>query len=103
MYEIVIYTAEQGITVFPIIEALDPKNIISYKLVRDATHFVDGVHVKNLDKLNRDLTKVIVIDWNMDSVKFHPDNVFHVPRWSGNDDDTTLLDLAAFLKSKCFK
>lgn len=45
-------------TVFPIIEALDPKNIIAYKLVRDATHFVDGNHVKNLDKLNRDLSKV---------------------------------------------
>lgn len=99
MYEIVIYTAEQGMTVFPIIEALDPKHIISYKLVRDATHFVDGVHVKSLDKLNRELSKVIVIDWSMDSVKFHPDNVFHIPRWAGNDDDTTLLDLAAFLKS----
>lgn len=45
-------------TVFPLIDALDPKSIISYKLVRDATHFVDGIHVKNLDKLNRDLSKV---------------------------------------------
>lgn len=59
MYEIVIFTAEQGMTVFPIIEALDPNNIISYKLVRDATHFVDGHHVKDLSKLNRDLNKVI--------------------------------------------
>jgi len=99
LYEIVIYTAEQGMTVFPIIEALDPKNIIAYKLVRDATHFVDGHHVKNLDKLNRDLSKVIVVDWNYESVKFHPDNVFHVTRWGGNDDDTTLIDLAAFLRT----
>lgn len=59
IYEIVIYTAEQGMTVFPIIEALDQKSLINYKLVRDATLFVDGVHVKDLDKLNRDLTKVI--------------------------------------------
>jgi len=99
LYEIVIYTAEQGMTVFPIIDALDPKNIIAYKLVRDATHFVDGHHVKNLDKLNRDLSKVIVIDWNLDSVKFHPENVFHVARWSGADEDTTLIDLAAFLRT----
>lgn len=60
MFEVVIYTAEQGMTVFPLIEALDPKNIISYKLVRDATHFIDGHHVKSLDKLNRDLSKVII-------------------------------------------
>ncbi|KAK4871836.1 hypothetical protein RN001_015960 [Aquatica leii] len=99
LFEIVIFTAEQGMTVFPIIDALDPKNLIAYKLVRDATHFVEGHHVKNLDKLNRDLSKVIVIDWNPDSVKFHPENVFHISRWSGNNDDSTLLDLAAFLQT----
>lgn len=99
LYEIVIFTAEQGMTVFPIIEALDPKNLISYKLVRDATHFVDGHHVKNLDKLNRDLSKVIVVDWNPQSVKFHPENIFHVQRWVGNNEDTTLIDLTAFLET----
>ncbi|KAF5295260.1 hypothetical protein FQA39_LY13125 [Lamprigera yunnana] len=97
LYEIVIYTAEQGMTVFPIVEALDPKNLITYKLVRDATHFVHGHHVKNLDMLNRDLNKVIVVDWNMNSVKFHPESVFYIPKWDGNDDDTTLIDLTALL------
>lgn len=64
LFEVVIYTAELGITVFPIIEALDPKNVITYKLVRDATHFLDGHHVKDLSKLNRDLTKVILKQTN---------------------------------------
>lgn len=99
MYEVVIYTAEQGMTVFPILEALDPKNYISYKLVRDATHFVDGSHVKSLGKLNRELSKVIVIDWNQDNVKFHKENLLHLPRWTGNDDDTTLVDLVSFLQT----
>lgn len=71
-----------------------------YRLVRDATHFVDGHHVKNLDNLNRDLRKVIVIDWDPNSTKLHPENTFHVERWTGNDDDLSLLDLVAFLKSK---
>lgn len=57
-FEIVVYTAEQGMTVFPILDALDPNGYIMYRLVRDATHFVDGHHVKNLDNLNRDLKKV---------------------------------------------
>ncbi|XP_044735854.1 mitochondrial import inner membrane translocase subunit TIM50-C-like isoform X2 [Chrysoperla carnea] len=99
LFEVVIFTAETGMTVFPIIEALDPNNIISYKLVRDATHFVDGHHIKNLDKLNRNLSKVIVVDWNANSVKFHPENALRIPKWEGNDDDTTLIDLAAFLKT----
>lgn len=58
VYEIVIYTAELGMTVFPILEALDPQNLITYKLVRDATNFTNGHHVKELSKLNRNLEKV---------------------------------------------
>nr|XP_022915130.1 mitochondrial import inner membrane translocase subunit TIM50-C-like [Onthophagus taurus] len=96
-YEVVIYTAEQGITVYPIIDALDQRSLINYKLVRDATLFVDGKHVKDLDKLNRDLSKVIVVDWNGDCTKYHRDNVLKVPRWNGNDDDTDLLTLSSFL------
>lgn len=99
-FEIVVFTAEQGMTVFPILDALDPKGYIMYRLVRDATHFVDGHHVKNLDNLNRDLSKVIVIDWNRNSTKMHPENTFNIERWLGNDDDLQLLDLVAFLKSK---
>lgn len=101
-FEIVIFTADQGVTVFPVLDALDPKGHIMYRLVRDATHFVDGHHVKNLDSLNRDLNKVIVIDWDANATKFHPRNTFNMERWAGNDDDTGLIDLVAFLKSKPF-
>jgi len=99
LFEVVVFTAEQGITVFPILNQLDKNGVIVYRLVRDSTDFVDGHHVKNLDWLNRDLSKVIVVDWNADSVKLHPSNALVIPRWSGNDDDDTLIDLAAFLKA----
>ncbi|XP_011183365.1 mitochondrial import inner membrane translocase subunit TIM50-C-like [Zeugodacus cucurbitae] len=98
-FEIVVFTAEQGMTVFPILDALDPNGYIMYRLVRDATHFVDGHHVKNLDNLNRDLSKVIVVDWDQNATKLHPDNTFNIARWLGNDDDTQLLDLISFLKT----
>ncbi|CAL7946108.1 unnamed protein product [Xylocopa violacea] len=98
-FEIVVYTAEQGMTVFGILDSLDPNGYIMYRLVRDTTRFVDGHHVKDLDALNRDLSKVIVVDWNPESTKFHPENTLRLPQWKGNDDDTTLYDLAAFLKT----
>ncbi|EDW65442.1 mitochondrial import inner membrane translocase subunit TIM50-C [Drosophila virilis] len=97
-FEIVVFTAEQGMTVFPILDALDPNGYIMYRLVRDATHFVDGHHVKNLDNLNRDLRRVIVIDWDSNATKMHPDNTFGIARWHGNGDDAQLYDLIAFLK-----
>uniref|UniRef100_A0A182YN89 Mitochondrial import inner membrane translocase subunit TIM50 n=1 Tax=Anopheles stephensi TaxID=30069 RepID=A0A182YN89_ANOST len=96
-YEIVVFTADQGMTVFPILDALDPRGFIMYRLVRDATHFVDGHHVKNLDNLNRDLSKVIVVDWDPNSTKLHPENTLNIPRWTGNDDDAGLFDLMAML------
>lgn len=98
-FEVVVYTAEQGLTVFPILDSLDPNGYIMFRLVRDATDFIDGHHVKNLDCLNRELSKVIVVDWNPNSVKLHRNNTFLVPRWKGNDDDTTLVDLASFLRT----
>ncbi|XP_061389211.1 mitochondrial import inner membrane translocase subunit TIM50-C-like [Musca vetustissima] len=98
-FEIVVFTAEQGMTVFPILDALDPNGYIMYRLVRDATHFIDGHHVKNLDNLNRDLRKVIVVDWDPNSTKMHPDNTFNIARWMGNDDDSQLFDLISFLKT----
>ncbi|XP_016975862.1 mitochondrial import inner membrane translocase subunit TIM50-B [Drosophila rhopaloa] len=96
-FEIVVYTAEQGITVFPLLDALDPNGFIMYRLVRDSTHFFQGHHVKNLDNLNRDLKRVVVVDWDRNSTKLHPSNCFSIPRWSGNDNDTTLFDLVSFL------
>lgn len=45
---------------FPILDALDPNGYIMYRLFRDATLFTDGHHIKDLSKLNRDLSKVIL-------------------------------------------
>lgn len=98
-FETVVYTAQTGMTVFPLLDVLDPNGYIMYRLVRDATRSVNGHLVKDLDALNRELSKVIVIDWNPDSVQLHPENTLIIPRWTGNDDDTALQDLAAFLKT----
>lgn len=96
-FEIVVYTSEQGMTAFPILDALDPNGFIRYRLVRDATQLVEGQHVKNLNRLNRNLKRIIVIDWDRGAIPLHQDNIFAIVRWLGNDDDVQLFDLAAFL------
>nr|CAH0099482.1 unnamed protein product [Daphnia galeata] len=98
-FEVVIYTAEQAFTAFPILDALDPNGNIMYRLFRDATRYVDGHHVKDLDCINRDPSKVILLDWNTQSVKSHPRNALKIKEWKGNDDDRTLVDLALLLKT----
>ena len=55
---------------------------------------------QDLSCLNRDLSKVIFLDWNPQSFKLQPRNTFKLKKWSGEDGDTTLYDLGNFLKSK---
>lgn len=98
-FEIVVYTAEQGMNLFPILDALDPNGYIMYRLFRDATRFTDGHHVKDLTSLNRDLSKVIVVDWDDESIKYYPENTLKLKRWTGDDNDKSLYHLAAFLKT----
>ena len=64
-FEVVIWTVENSMTFFPIISGMDPENRhIMYRLFRDATRFKNGIHQKDLYSLNRDLKRVIVVDWN---------------------------------------
>lgn len=96
-FEVVVFTASNGFNVYPILDSLDKNGVIMYRLVKNATDYIDGHHVKNLDRINRDLSKVIVIDWNADSVKLQRENAFIIPRWAGEDEDQQLVQLAEFL------
>lgn len=97
-FEVVIWTVENGMTFWAIINGMDPNNqYIMYRLFRDATRFKNGTHVKELNCLNRDLKKVIVIDWNKNSTQDNPDNAFTIPKWNGDMNDRSLFDLAQFL------
>eukprot|EP00775_Hariotina_reticulata_P002664 gene2664-2964_t len=77
-YEVVLYTDEQAMYADPVINKIDPHRAITYRLYRQDTQYKDGKHVRDLSKLNRDLTQVLFI--------------------SGNPHDTTLLDLIPFLQ-----
>uniref|UniRef100_A0AC34QS60 Mitochondrial import inner membrane translocase subunit TIM50 n=1 Tax=Panagrolaimus sp. JU765 TaxID=591449 RepID=A0AC34QS60_9BILA len=98
-FEVVIYTSESSITAPSVVDSMDPKQRIMYKLYRDCTKYMNGHHVKDLNRLNRDLSKVIFIDFDPKSFQLNPDNVLRVPKWEGNMDDTELVDLAELLKT----
>jgi len=97
-FEVVIWTVENSMTFFPIINAMDPNNQhIMYRLFRDATRFKNGTHTKDLYSLNRDLKKVIVVDWNQNSTQDNPENALTMQKWTGDNGDRSLIGLAQFL------
>ncbi|MEQ2306243.1 Mitochondrial import inner membrane translocase subunit TIM50 [Ameca splendens] len=99
LYEIVIFTAETGMTAYPLIDSIDPQGFVMYRLFRDATRYMEGHHVKDVSCLNRDTSKVIVVDCKREAFQLQPFNGMALRKWDGNSDDRTLYDLANFLKT----
>ncbi|KAL0320871.1 UNVERIFIED_CONTAM: Mitochondrial import inner membrane translocase subunit TIM50 [Sesamum radiatum] len=82
----------------PVVERLDTKHCIRYRLSRGATRYIDGKHYRDLSMLNRDPAKVIYISGHALESSLQPENCIEVNPWKGEADDTALLDLIPFLE-----
>jgi import inner membrane translocase subunit TIM50 len=51
-----------------------------------------------LSYLNRDLSKVIIIDTNAKHVRAQPENAIILPKWTGDPKDKELVSLVPFLE-----
>lgn len=99
-FEIVIFTSQQSYTAMPVVEQLDPYGqYIVYRLPREYTRNIRGKIVKDLAYLNRDLSKVILIDTVPDHISAQPENSILLPKWTGDARDRGLVGLIPFLES----
>jgi mitochondrial import inner membrane translocase subunit TIM50 len=98
-YEIVLYTPTVDSVAEPVVAMLDKDGCIMHRLYRDATLYQDGIHIKDLDHLNRNLNKMIVLDDDPKEVQNHPHNLIRVkPYEDATDlDDNTLERITPFL------
>ncbi|XP_068640325.1 mitochondrial import inner membrane translocase subunit TIM50-like isoform X2 [Aristolochia californica] len=97
-YEIVVYSDQLSMYVDPVIERLDQKGCIRFRLSRAATKYQDGKHYRDLSKLNRDPSRIIYVSGNALESSLQPENCVQVKPWKLEADDTTLLDLIPFLE-----
>lgn len=97
-YEIVVYSDQPNMYVDPIVERLDQKGCIRYRLSRNATRYLNGKHYRDLSKLNRDPSRVIYISAHAFESSLQPDNSVPIKPWKLENDDTALLDLIPFLE-----
>ncbi|KAH9485806.1 Mitochondrial import inner membrane translocase subunit TIM50 [Psilocybe cubensis] len=99
-YEVVIFTTQPSYTASPILDKLDRYNFyINYRLFREATRTLNGKIVKDLSYLNRDLSKVVMIDTDPEHVSTHPENTIILPKWKGDPKDKNLVAMIPFLES----
>ena len=88
--EIVIFTASTQYYADIVIDGLDCKNLIDYKLYREHTYDYNGVNVKDLSKLGRDLKKIIIIDNIAENYIFQPNNGLNILNFEGDENDNEL-------------
>lgn len=97
-YELVIFTTVKSMDGDPIIRKLDPFRLVMWPLFREATRFEKGEYIKDLSYLNRDLSKVIIIDTDPSHVKLQPENAIILPKWKGEPGDKGLVAMIPFLE-----
>ncbi|KAI1479083.1 NIF-domain-containing protein [Daldinia eschscholtzii] len=97
-YELVLFTSVPYAIGEPIIRKLDPFRFIMWPLFREATKYKDGEIVKDLSYLNRDLSKVIIIDTKAEHVRNQPENAIILKKWTGDPKDKELVALVPFLE-----
>ncbi|PGH33857.1 hypothetical protein GX50_03336 [[Emmonsia] crescens] len=97
-YELVLFTSVPSMMADQVLRKLDPYRIIRWVLFREATKYEDGEHVKDLSYLNRDLSKVIMIDTHAPHAKRQPENAIILDKWKGNPHDKELVALIPFLE-----
>jgi import inner membrane translocase subunit TIM50 len=99
-YEIVCFSSGLYMFLEPFTVSIDPRGAISHRLYRESTVFVGNKHVKDLSKLNRDLSSVIAVDDDPGAVEYQPENLICVKPFVDKNDvrDTTLLELVTMLE-----
>jgi Dullard-like phosphatase family protein len=88
--EIVIFTASTKFYADTVIDGLDCKDLIDHKLYREHTYDYNGINVKDLSKLGRDLNKVIIIDNIEENYIFQPNNGLNIIDFEGDENDNEL-------------
>ncbi|CAA0832911.1 Haloacid dehalogenase-like hydrolase (HAD) superfamily protein [Striga hermonthica] len=95
-FEIVIFTA--GIKEYAslVIDRLDPKGLISYRLYRDSCREIDGRFVKDLEIVGRELDRAVIVDDNPCSYQLQPGNAVPVRPFTDDLRDEELKGLMGF-------
>ena len=97
-YEVIIFTASIPDYANPLLDKLDPFKKISYRLFREhCTRTDNGLFIKDLNKLGRNLKDVIIIDNNPVSYTLNKMNGLPILTWHSIQTDNELIKLIPLL------
>ena len=98
IYEVVVFTAAMQDYADWVLNEIDKKKHISHRLYRQHATPYGMFFVKDLSKLGRDISKVIIVDNVAENFQLQPDNGIFIKSWFDDPKDTALSELAPLLK-----
>jgi CTD small phosphatase-like protein 2 len=98
IYEVVIFTAAMQDYADWALDQLDTTKCISHRLYRQHTSMDNGVFIKDLSKIGRDLNKTIIVDNVAENFSKQPENGILIKSWYDDPKDDALFELGPLLK-----
>ncbi|MBA0839530.1 hypothetical protein Goarm_005242 [Gossypium armourianum] len=97
-HEVVVFTAGLEQYASQVLDKLDPKGLISYRLYRDSCKEMEEKMVKDLSEMGRDLGKVVIVDDNPNAYTLQPKNAIPIPPFVEDGEDRELEKLVQFFE-----
>ena len=97
-YELVIFTASLSNYASPLLDILDKEDNIKYRLYRENCTFMNGIYIKDLKKLNRNLKDLVIVDNSPLAYSFDIDNGLPIKTWYEDKNDIELFKISEILE-----
>jgi len=97
-YEIVVFTAALQDYADWVLDQIDPNKYIKYRLYRQHACTYGTTIVKDLSKLGRGLSRMIIVDNVAENFQSQPENGILIKSWVDDPEDTALPELCQLLK-----
>ena len=97
-YDIIVFTASVSEYASPLLDKLDQNNYLSGRLFRQDCLFNQGLYIKDLKRIGKDLKDMIIIDNNPISYADNEDNGIPILTWYDDLNDNELIKLIPLLK-----
>ena len=102
-FEMVVFTASLSKYAEPLCAQLDPEGFCSYHLFREHCTFYNNAFVKDLTRLGRAMTDVIIVDNSPIAFMFQPENAIPCISWYDDMADTELDRIATILEKMAYE
>ena len=97
-FEIITFTASIPAYASPLLDILDKDRNIQHRLYREHCTFVNGVFIKDLKRLNRNLKDLIIVDNSPLAFTFDTDNGLPIISWFDDKNDRELTNIQPLLE-----